>query len=104
MQIEEGFRDLKSPKYGFGLRYAHSRSKERVHILFMVAMFASLIAWLTGYAAEKNKLHYQFQSNSIKNRRVVSLFYLGCRIIKRKFKMPENALDSAIKSVRGLAA
>ena len=104
MQIEEGFRDLKSPKYGFGLRYAHSRSKERVHILFMVAMLASLIAWLTGYVAEKDKLHYQFQSNSIKNRRVVSLFYLGCRIIKRKLKMPENALDSAIKNVRGLAA
>ncbi len=103
MQIEEGFRDLKSPKYGFGLRYAYSRSKERVRILFVLAMFASLIAWLTGYVAEGSKLHYQFQSNSIKNRRVVSLFYLGCRIIKRGIRMPANALDLAIKDVRRLA-
>lgn len=104
MQIEEGFRDLKSPKYGFGLRYAYSRSKERVRILFLLAMFASLVAWLIGYAAEKCKLHYQFQSNSIKSRRVVSLFYLGCRIIKRRVEMPAHTLDIAIKDIRKLAA
>lgn len=102
MQIEEGFRDLKNPRYGFGLRHAHSRSVERVQILFLLAMFACFIAWLTGYVAEMNKWHYQFQSNSIKNRRVVSLFFLGCQIIRRGIKMPKNTLIIAIQDINGL--
>ncbi|MCE2597371.1 transposase, partial [Motilimonas cestriensis] len=33
MQIEESFRDLKSPAYGFGLRHCRSRSTKRLDIL-----------------------------------------------------------------------
>jgi hypothetical protein len=41
-----------------------------------------------GIAAEKIKLQFQFQSNSLKNRRVISIFYLGCQIIKKKISIP----------------
>jgi hypothetical protein len=99
MQIEEGFRDLKSSRYGFGFENAHSKQVKRVEILLLIAMLASFIAWLTGWVAEKNELHYQFQSNTIKARRVLSLFFLGCQVIKRKIKITVSMLEAAIKEV-----
>lgn len=96
MQIEEGFRDLKSSQYGFGFEKAHSKNRERIKILLLVAMIASLIAWLVGYAAEENKWHYQFQVNSIKTKRVLSLFYLGCQVIKRNMEVTIDMLKAAI--------
>lgn len=96
MQIEEGFRDLKSPRYGFGFEYAHSKKLARIEVLLLIGTLASFIAWLTGWVAEKNNIHYQFQSNSIKNRRVLSLFFLGCQIIKKKIKISVNMIMSAI--------
>jgi hypothetical protein len=96
MQIEEGFRDLKSSQYGFGFEKAHSKNRERIRILLLVAMIASLIAWLVGCAAEEKKWHYQFQVNSIKTKRVLSLFYLGCQVIKRNMKITIDMLEAAI--------
>jgi hypothetical protein len=84
MQIEEGFRDLKSSRYGFGFENACSKKIERIEILLLIAMLAAYIAWLVGRLAEKRGLHMHFQTNSIKNRRVISLCNLGCRLIKKK--------------------
>ena len=96
MQIEEGFRDLKSSRYGFGFENAYSERRERIEVLLLIAMLASFIAWLTGWIAEKKGLHYQFQSNTIKNRRVLSLFFLGCQLIRRKIKIPVSTIMTAI--------
>jgi hypothetical protein len=84
MQIEEGFRDLKSSQYGFGFERAYSRQIKRIELLLLIAMLASYVAWIVGWNAERQNLHYQFQANTIKNRRVLSLFYVGCRIMKKK--------------------
>lgn len=96
MQIEEGFRDLKSSRYGYGFEDSYSTKPKRIQVLLLIAALASFIAWLTGWVAEKNNLHYQFQSNTIKTRRVLSLFYLGCQVIKRKIKIPLNMLEIAV--------
>lgn len=87
MKIEEGFRDLKSSKYGFGFEKSYSKDIKRIEILLLIAMVASFIAWLIGLVAEINNLHLQFQSNSIKKRRVLSLFYLGCQVVRKKIKI-----------------
>lgn len=84
MEIEEGFRDLKSSKFGFSFEKAHSTKIRRIQILLMIAMLAAFIAFFTGVITEKNKWHYQFQANTYKHKRVISLFYLGCRVIKKK--------------------
>jgi transposase len=97
MQIEEAFRDLKSSRYGLGFEDAYSKKIKRIEILLLIAALASFIAWLVGWIAEQNKLHYQFQSNSIKDRRVLSFFYLGCEVIKRRIKITINMLETAIK-------
>lgn len=94
MQIEESFRDLKSSRYGFSFEQSHSKSSKRIEILLLIASLASLIAWFVGYVAEKLNLHWQFQSNSITKRRVISLFYLGCRVIKRNIKIPISQLKN----------
>src|SRR5687767_3075375 len=100
MTIEEAFRDLKSPRYGFGLSESKTRKAARCNILLLIGRLAGLVAWLTGNAGEQLKLHYQFQSNSIKHRRVISLFYLGCQLIKKKIVIPLAALEKAIISLQ----
>jgi hypothetical protein len=102
MQIEEAFRDLKSSRYGFGFEQSYSRKIARIEIMLLVAMLASMVAWLVGLAVEKMKLHYQFQVNSIKFKRVLSLFFLGCQAIKRKIKIPIKMLEkSALETCYG---
>lgn len=98
MTIEEAFRDLKSSRYGLGLDESRTRIKKRRDILLLIAMLASLIAWVTGLAGEKMKLQYQFQSNSIKTRRVISLFYLGCQLIRKKIPIPLSSIWDGIAS------
>lgn len=103
MQIEEGFRDLKSSRYGFGFENAYSKKATRIEILLLIAMIASYVAWLTGWVAEKNGLHYQFQSNTIKTRRVLSLFFLGCQVIKKKIQITISMLETACKEASSYA-
>lgn len=84
MTIEEAFRDIKSSKYGLGLEQSMTRIGSRRDILLLIAMLACVIAWLVGKVGEAKQYHYKFQSNSVKNRRVISLCFLGCQMIRKK--------------------
>lgn len=77
MQIEETFRDAKSPRFGFALSQARARSAERANVLLLLAAFAHLFAVLLGLATEELNLERQFQANTIRRRRVNSLASLG---------------------------
>ncbi len=90
MQIEESIRDLQSSKFGFGFEHMMSYKPKRILILLLIATIAAFIAYITGLVAEKEKLHYQFQANTIKHRRVLSLVYLGKRIIKQRLLSKEH--------------
>lgn len=83
MQIEEGFRDLKSTKYGFGFEHVNTQHIYRLNIFFLIAMIASFLAWIIGWIAEKLNIQAKYQANSVKNTRILSLFYLGVRIVLR---------------------
>jgi hypothetical protein len=87
MSIEENIRDTKSVKTGFSMNENHTIKPERYIVWLVLSALAGLIAWIVGFAAEKQKLHLQFQANTYKTRRVLSFFYLGCRIIKRKIML-----------------
>lgn len=87
MSIEENIRDAKSVKTGFSMNENHTIKPERYIVWLVLNALAGLIAWIVGFAGERQKLHYQFQANSYKSRRVLSFFYLGCRIIKRKIML-----------------
>lgn len=90
MAIEENFRDTKSTKYGFSLDKNETINPERYTVWLLLAALASLVAWLTGAAAEQLKLHWDFQANTYRHRRVLSFFYLGCQIIRKKIDTPIN--------------
>jgi hypothetical protein len=82
MQIEQNFRDVKNQQWGFGLRDSKTENMQRLEVLLLIAFIASIILWLIGIAAEAKNLHYEFQANTKRNGRVLSLFSLGWQIIK----------------------
>lgn len=102
MQIEEDFRDIKSHKYGFGLRYSMSKSAQRIEVLLLIAALACLICWLISLSAKKAKLHLDYQSNSIKHRNVLSVIYLGCQLIRRNEEFSFESIREAYFSLQEL--
>lgn len=84
MTIEENFRDNKSFRYGLGLEMTFSKQSERYEVMLLVAMLASTIAYLIGCVGEQQNLQYQFQANSVKKRRILSRFFLGCEMLYKE--------------------
>jgi hypothetical protein len=83
MQIEETFRDAKSPRFGFALSYARTSSPERANVLLLLCAFAHLLSVLVGLAAEKLGLARHFQANTTsRRRRVNSLATLGRYVLQ----------------------
>lgn len=102
MQIEESFRDEKNHRYGWSLSDVRSTSAKRIEVLLLVAALAMIVVHIVGRAAETLELHYAFQANTIKKRRVLSLFVLGCLIIARgcHTRITTIALNDALHQIR----
>jgi len=101
MQIEEGFRDIKNQRTGFALSDTRTRSPERLANLLLVGMLATLVVWFMGRLAEEQQLHYHYQANTVKQYRVLSLFYLGCLlVVQGQFDFTKHELQHAIKLVQ----
>ena len=83
MQIEETFRDTKNHRFGWSFRHARAHSNERYAVLLLLAALAGLVLSLVGIAAEHAKLQFPYQANTIRGRRVLSLFHLGKTILAR---------------------
>lgn len=77
MQIEEGFRDVKSEHLGLGLSLHRSHCPKRIEVLLLIAALANYLLFLTGLQARERGLERRYQSNSIKEKRVLSLWRLG---------------------------
>lgn len=95
MRIEETFRDIKNPRFGWALSYSASRSAQRFAVLLLLASLALVAVLLVGAAAESAGVARSYQANTIKSRRVLSLFALG-RLVLRD-------LGPAVSSLAALA-
>jgi hypothetical protein len=82
MQIEQIFRDLKNPRFGWSLRHARGYSAARLTVLLLIATLATLVVTLVGLTAERSGRHRAYQANTVRTR-VLSLFVLGCKILAR---------------------
>jgi hypothetical protein len=82
MQIEQIFRDLKNPRFGWSLRHARGYSAARLTVLLLIATLATLVVTLVGLAVERSGRHRGYQANTVRTR-VLSLFVLGCKILAR---------------------
>ena len=81
MQIEEGFRDVKSHRFGLGLNYHRTQSASRLQVLLLIAHLALIVIWLLGCAVILKQQHYQFQANTIRHKRVLSVIFIGLQMI-----------------------
>jgi hypothetical protein len=95
MQIELGFRDLKSHRYGQAFEDSLTRKRERIEILLMLHALAVFAAWLAGMAAEAEQ--YQDKLNPYPaRRRLYSVVRIGWEALARDW-LPRSAqvlLDS----------
>lgn len=101
MQIEEAFRDMKNPRWGFSLREAKSTTTYRYENLLLVGTLATVTVWLIGKVAELKQWQSRYQANTTKKRNVLSTFYLGCQVFQ---KMPmafrKSEYSEAISAMR----
>jgi len=101
MQIEEAFRDIKNQRTGFSLTETRTRCPKRLENLLLIGMLAALVVWLMGRLAEEKQLHFQYQANTVKTYRVLSLFYLGCLlVVDGQFNFTQHELKQAIQLVQ----
>jgi Transposase DDE domain len=100
MQIEETFRDLKSHRWGYSLQYARSNSAQRLENLLLLTTLATLSTWLVGLAAKSADLVKHFQANTEKRWTVLSLFFVGRRILKSTTHwLSPQAIREAMKAL-----
>lgn len=103
MQIEESFRDLKSTAFGIALRNNRTRCTRRLNILLLIALLAEILMWWNGLIANQVKWHFEFQANSIKHRRVLSIPRLGREVRShRRYHISDTQYRWAILEYRRL--
>jgi hypothetical protein len=103
MQIEEAFRDQKSYRNGWSMHLATTRSCERMAVLILIASLAKIVVQLVGRALA-GTVTRQFQANTVRDRRVFSFFFLGCRALQQGI-VPSSlrmraALDACTETIR----
>lgn len=96
MQIEQIFRDLKNPRFGWSLRHARGSSAMRLTILLLIATLATLAVTLIGLSVEQSGRHRAYQANTVRTR-VLSLFVLGTKVLARNDPLTLNEV------LRGMA-
>lgn len=99
MQIEESFPDLKSHRFGMGLKDTRSRSKGRLDNLLLIAALTHFILCMLGSVAEKDGWHKQFIANTVSLRRVISQVFLAKRLWQKKLIEPLIMALSTIPSL-----
>lgn len=100
MTIEEAFRDLKAPRHGFAFRYSLGRDAARVANLLLIAAFASLALWLTGLVGIQRRLERGLQANTERRRRVLSVAFIGKRLIDQKLVFRQTELRRALSDIQ----
>jgi hypothetical protein len=81
-QIEESFRDHKSPQFGMGLQLSQSRSAQRLLGLLAIGSLAAFLLWHLGQLAEAEGLHRRFKVTTRKAREIsiITLALLLCAL------------------------
>jgi len=77
MQIEESFRDTKNNRFGWALDFSRTTSCGRINALLLIASLAHFVVVFAGLGAERAGVQRYYQANTVKKRRVLSLFTLG---------------------------
>lgn len=97
MKIEHEFRSTKSPQYGIGLSYSRSMDPNSLQMLLLIGQLHLFLLWLIGLATEYDKKQYDYQANTVKTHRVLSLVFLGMQVILHDIeRITEDMLMNAL--------
>lgn len=96
MQIEEGFRDMKSTRFGLGFEQNKSVKTARLAILVLLTTLASVTAILLGMALMTANKHRRFQANT-DSKQVLSFHYFGLRAYASRIRFTTNQWRRTIK-------
>ena len=100
MKIEHEFRDMKDSKWGIGLSETKTRDTQRLAILLLIGALTIFLLYLIGLIAEQNKWQHDYQANTVKSHRVLSLIFLGLQLIKHESeKINLNHLYNKMKEL-----
>ncbi|MFT4573894.1 IS4 family transposase [Marinomonas primoryensis] len=99
MQIEEGFRDMKSSRFGLGFELNFTSKIERLSNLILLTTVTALLLVLIGKVIELTGYAKRFQVNTLRKRRVLSRFYLGKRAIITRFQIPKKEWQDGIRQL-----
>lgn len=97
MQIEQAFRDRKSHRNGWNMHHVHTRSHQRLSVVILLASLAEVAVQLVGRAVASTCLARQFQANTVRSRRVLSFFCLGCLALSRGISPSRSDLRIALE-------
>lgn len=100
MQIEESFRDLKNARNGFSLRQCRSCGKKRLDIALLIGALAMLVLWIIGMAMKLQNIQYSFQSNTIRNRDVLSIINIGWQALERRIRFGWAIINRTLQEMR----
>jgi hypothetical protein len=83
MQIEEGFRDSKSHRYGLGVARANRIGQQRRANLLLIAALAAFLLWCIGVAGKNQPIAKQVRVNSSSKREPYSLIFLARLLLQQ---------------------
>jgi len=104
MQIEEGFRDMKSSRFGLGFEQNDTRQRNRMTILILLTTLANWVLMILGMAATLCDQHRQYQANTTRHKNVLSLPFIGLRVVAdRSLRLGVRKLRQATLELNTLA-
>lgn len=102
MQIEEGFRDMKSTRFGLGFEQNNSIKPTRLAILVLLTTLASLVAVLLGMGLVIANKHRRFQANT-ETKQVLSFHTLGIRAFHNRIRLTPSQWQRTLNWLDELA-
>jgi len=101
MQIEELFRDEKNHRFGWSLGMTMTTDPRRLEVLLLLLALGVIAMTLLGLSLEQQQLHYRYQANTVKTRRILSFFVLGTlAAAAHDHRLTQEQLRHALAAVR----
>ncbi|NOU49185.1 IS4 family transposase [Pseudoalteromonas sp. JBTF-M23] len=105
MQIEEGFRDMKSRRFGQGFTYNKATIQSRLSLLVLLTTLAHWFLMILGMTVKLENKHRQYQANSLKTGNILSLQFIGQRVaVDKGVRLYMRSCLNAIKQLQNVGA
>ena len=104
MQVDEGFRNLKSVRYGLAFRHNLGRNPRRLAILLLLGALATLALWVLGLYACQSGIGRTLQANTVTDKPVLSVVFIGQRLVARSLDISKSEFTKALERLRHRAA